>query len=93
MSERVVREVVTFATPFFVDGVDREQVAGAYEIETVEEPIHGLSFTAYRTVSTSILLPGPGPHSSQVVPIAAQVVRAARIQSEPTEPDRQAGGP
>jgi hypothetical protein len=78
MNERVSRAVVTFARPFFVESLGREQAAGTYEVETVEEQIEGLSFVAYRTVSTSVLLPvaGRGPNSFQLVPIAASVVRA-----------------
>lgn len=87
MMERVSRTVVTFAEPFFLDGLGHEQAAGTYEVETVEEPIEGLSFLAYRVVSTSIVLPlaGSGPNSYQIVPVAAAVVRAARLQAEMIE--------
>jgi hypothetical protein len=38
-------------------GIEGEQPAGTYAIETVEEPIDALSFMAYRRVSTTIVLP------------------------------------
>jgi len=79
MTERIARAAVTFVEPFFVEGLGREQRAGTYEVETVEEAIDGLSFLAYRTVSMSIVLPlpGHGPHSHQLARIDASLVRAA----------------
>ncbi|HEX9906163.1 MAG TPA: hypothetical protein VGA77_14505 [Propylenella sp.] len=84
MSERIARESVTFVEPFFVEGLGREQPAGTYEVETVEELIEGLSFPAYRMVSMSIVLPlrGRGPHSYQLARIDASLVRAARSGAE-----------
>ena len=62
---RTRRETVTFARPFRLRGVDEAQPAGAYTVETDEEPIEGLSFMAYRRVATGIFLPlaraGQGP--------------------------------
>ena len=80
MIERITRAPVTFTAPFFVEGLDREQRAGTYDVETVEEQIEGLSFLAYRTVSMSIVLPLParGLHSRQLARIDASLVRAAR---------------
>ena len=84
MTERVARESVTFAKPFFVEGLGREQPAGTYKVEIVEELIEGLSFLAYRVVSTSIVLPlaGGGAHSYQHVPINSALVRAALRKAE-----------
>lgn len=80
MIERITRAPVTFTAPFFVEGLDREQRAGTYDVETVEELIEGLSFPAYRTVSMSIVLPlhDRGAHSHQLARIDASLVRAAR---------------
>lgn len=79
MTERVARESVTFAKPFFVEGLDRTQAPGTYKVEIVEELIENLSFLAYRVVSTSIELPvaGGGAHSRQLVRINSALVRAA----------------
>lgn len=94
MSEHVRRAAVTFAQPFFVEGLGREQSAGTYEVEIVEEPLEGLSFLAHRIVSTSIRIPraGRGANSWQLVPIAVDVVRAAVQQAENKDRDDLAGG-
>lgn len=91
MGERVSRDIVTFAEPFFVEGLGRDQAAGSYEVVTVEEAIEGLSFLAFCVVSTSIVLPkaGRGPSSYQLVPIAAPVVRAARLLPDKKERDNR----
>lgn len=79
MSERIARQSVTFDRPFFVEGLGSEQPAGTYKVEIVEELIEGLSFLAYRVVSTSIVLPlpGGGANSYQRVRISSALVRAA----------------
>jgi hypothetical protein len=84
MSERVARESVTFAKPFFVEGLDRTQGPGTYKVEIVEELIENLSFQAYRVVSTSIELPvqGSGEYSRQLVRINSALVRAALRNGE-----------
>jgi len=61
MSLRTIRKTVTFSHPFTLSGIDGEQPAGTYTVETDEELIDGLSFPAYRRLSTVILLPAlPG---------------------------------
>jgi hypothetical protein len=79
MQERTRRESVTFPTAFYVEGTESEHAAGTYTVETVEEPIEGLLFLAYR-VSTSIVLPLPGSQgdSYQLAKISPAVVHAAR---------------
>jgi hypothetical protein len=54
MPERIARKTVVFAHPFRLCCVDGLQPAGRYDVETVEEQIEGLSFVAYRRVSTTI---------------------------------------
>lgn len=54
---RTTESVVRFAHSFTIEGIDRELPPGDYRIMTEEEPIQGLSFLAYRRVSTSIVLP------------------------------------
>ena len=71
MTERVTRKTVSFRHPFVLAGVEGEHPAGTYVVETTEEPIGGLSFIAYRRVSTTIVLTSRqfGPASRQVVTI------------------------
>jgi hypothetical protein len=76
MNERITRKTVAFTQPFFIEDLDREQAPGTYEVEIIEEPIEGLSFIAYRVVSTSIVVP-LGPHSHQLVRIDPSLVRSA----------------
>lgn len=64
MTERTTRTTVSFARPFLLEGYDQELPAGEYVVETGEELIQGLSFPAYRRISTTLhvdFLPGrPG---------------------------------
>lgn len=80
MSERTIRESVTFLHPFSLAGVDGEQRPGTYSVETTEEPIDGLSFIAYRRVSTTIVLPSSqyGYASRQAVTIDPRDLEAAQ---------------
>ena len=57
MLTRTHRETVTFRRPFLLEDVSRQLPAGSYEVVTDEEPIEGLSFPAYRRVSTRMLVP------------------------------------
>lgn len=54
MHERITQKSVTFLRPFSLAGIDEKLEAGTYDVETCEELIEGLSFVAYRRVSTTI---------------------------------------
>ncbi len=56
MNVRTSRKSIVFSTPFSLTGVNARQPAGSYIIETDEAPVEGLSFLAYRRVSTRIAL-------------------------------------
>jgi hypothetical protein len=58
MSLRSTTATVTFAHPFSLSGMDDVLPAGTYTVETEEELVEGLSFPAYRRLSTVLLLPG-----------------------------------
>ena len=45
---------VRFAEPFTLTGLEREQPAGTYTVETGEELIPSVSFAAYRRTETRI---------------------------------------
>jgi hypothetical protein len=51
---RTRREDVVFKRPFHLKGWAEPHPAGTYAVETEEELIEGLSFPAYRRVSTTI---------------------------------------
>ena len=54
MLNRTRREDMIFRRPFLLKGWAEAQPAGTYAVETEEELIEGLSFPAYRRVSTTI---------------------------------------
>jgi hypothetical protein len=54
MLTRSQRTTIVFRRPFAVKGLDRPQPASTYDVETEEELLEGLSFPAYRRVSTTI---------------------------------------
>jgi hypothetical protein len=51
---RTRREDIVFRRPFSLKGWAEPQPAGTYSVETDEEIIEGLSFPAYRRVTTTI---------------------------------------
>ena len=71
MTTRTNAVSVTFHRPFSLSGIDQLQPAGTYVVETDEELIEGLSFSAYRRVATTIRLPVQSSRAgfSQSVPI------------------------
>jgi hypothetical protein len=54
MLTRSQRTTIVFRRPFLMKGFDRPQPAGTYDVDTEEELLQGLSFPAYRRVSTTI---------------------------------------
>lgn len=80
MHEQTTRKSVTFLHPFSLAGVDGQLDAGTYIVETLEERIEGLSFIAYRRVSTTIEVVGRGYRRAerQVVAIDPADLAAAQ---------------
>jgi hypothetical protein len=78
--ERTTRKSVVFLHPFSLAGVDEMLEPGTYTVETVEEMIEGLSFVAFRRVSTTIEIEvkGFGQHARQVIAIDPADLRAAQ---------------
>ena len=60
MTERTTDSLVTFRHPFALRDIVGTQPPGTYQIETVELEIDGLSFVAFRRISTTITLPAMG---------------------------------
>ena len=60
MTERTTESFVTFQRPFALRDVVGIQPPGTYQVETVELTIDGLSFVAFRRISTTITLPAVG---------------------------------
>ena len=57
---RTKTEVVHFPRPFTLSGMDEPCPAGAYEVQTDEETLNGLSFLAWRRVATNVLVRANG---------------------------------
>jgi hypothetical protein len=57
MTIRTSKAPVTFRLPFSLSSIDGSRPAGTYLVETDEERIELLSRTAYRRVSTTMILP------------------------------------
>ena len=87
MTIRTTRTTVTFKRSFLLSGIDEEQPAGVYDIETDEERLEGLSFPAYRRVLTLIHLhpKTSNPGLSQSMRIDPDELKAAlqRDQAQP----------
>jgi hypothetical protein len=73
-------ETVIFSKPFLLKGVDRILPAGNYRVVTDEELIEGISFPAYRRVSTMIFVPGADRGSVEMVTIDPLDLRIALDQ-------------
>jgi hypothetical protein len=56
MTIRTSKKTVTFSRPFVLGGFDEVLPAGAYSVETDEELLDGISFPAYRRISSVIRL-------------------------------------
>jgi hypothetical protein len=57
MSTRTIQTTVTFHRPFTLSSVEGHQPAGTYRLETEEEQLDGLSFSAFRRMTMLLFLP------------------------------------
>jgi hypothetical protein len=79
MTIRTSNKTVTFRRPFSLKGVDRMLPAADYRVVTDEEFIEGLSFPAYRRISTMIFVPAQHSSSSiEMLPIDPADLLAAQ---------------
>jgi hypothetical protein len=81
MLSRSQRTTIVFRRPFLLKGHARPQPAGTYDIETEEELLEGLSFPAYRRVSTMMTpraqAPGTALQALLVDPAELEKAQAA----------------
>jgi hypothetical protein len=80
MNTRTDRKTLTFKHPFCLKGIDRTLPAGAYQVMTDEQLIEGLSFLAYRRLSTMMVVPGKQASSIEMVTIDPLDLQAALDQ-------------
>jgi len=84
--ERSTFQSVKFLHPFRLRGVEGMFAPGAYDVETVEEQLDGLSFAAFRRVSTTIILLDPATGARQVTEIDPEdLATALKIDAEGSE--------
>jgi hypothetical protein len=85
MTIRTSKKTVTFRRPFVLGGFDEVLPAGVYTVETDEELLEGISFPAWRRISTLINLHAePGhPGLTQMLTIDPNELDAALKRDQP----------
>ncbi len=79
MTERTIETSITFKHPFTLACLDGPQPAGTYRLETTEEEIPDVSFTAFRRTATLLHLPAiakPGARTEVVTVDPAELTAA-----------------
>jgi len=93
MATRTLLKTVTFHSPFTLNPDIGPLPAGTYRVETDEEQLEGLSFTAFRRISTLISLQADGdrPGSKSVITVQPEEFDAALRRDRPAagSPDGQ----
>ena len=92
MTTRTTGRTVTFRRPFVLASFGSELPAGSYDVETDEELLEGISFTAYRRTLTVIRLhPSPDrPGATQTLSVDPNELDAALARDQ--APDRRSAG-
>ena len=80
MTTRTTTKSVTFHRPFYLKGIDRLLPPADYRVATDEELIDGLSFAAYRRVSTVIFVPAESGSAVEMVAIDPLDLQTAQDQ-------------
>ena len=80
MTMRTTTKTVTFHRPFYLRGVDRLLPPANYRVVTDEELIEGLSFLAYRRVSTNMFVPAEAGSALEMVTLDPSDLEAALEQ-------------
>lgn len=88
MLTRTQREQLVFRHPFRLKGWYTDQPAGSYMVETEEELIEGLSFPAYRRVSTTLTRAVAGHTSGgEAIPVEPQELERLQQADQAPRPD------
>jgi hypothetical protein len=80
MTTRTTTKSVTFYRPFYLKGIDRLLPPADYRVATDEELIDGLSFAAYRRVSTVIFVPAESGSAVEMVAVDPLDLQTAQDQ-------------
>ena len=85
MITRRHRDTVVFRHAFRLGGVDRELPPGDYPVVTDEELIEGLSFPAYRRLSTVMMVPAESTLAAlEMVTVDPRDLEAAQARDAET---------
>ena len=86
MPTRTTQKTVTFKKPFFLDNFNEKLPAGDYIVETDEDLLQGISFSAYIRVSTIIYLPGTQKKANlkRALTIKPEDLEAALLRDQKT---------
>lgn len=77
MSARMMRETIHFHRPFILPEIEEPLPAGRYEVEFEEERMDSLSFTAWRTVRTTLRRIEATNGLSFALDVGAEALKAA----------------
>jgi hypothetical protein len=87
MTIRTTYRTLSFVRPFQLKDMDAPRPAGAYIVETDEERLQELSFTAYRRVATRLLLPSrPGSIQGETIEVDPLELDAAQARDAAAAP-------
>jgi hypothetical protein len=89
MIPRTTRKIVTFIYPFLLKGIDRTLPPGDYQVVTDEELIDGLSFPAYRRVSTMIFVPAQSRRASSIEMVTVDPLDLQAAHDQDAQKHRQ----
>jgi hypothetical protein len=78
MTTRTTTDIVKFHRPFSIKGVDHVLPPADYRVITEEELLQGLSFTAFRRLSTVIFVPASSGSAIEMVTIDPSDLQVAR---------------
>ena len=78
MATRTTSRQLTFRRPFLLSGFDSMQPAGTYTVDTEEELIDALSFSAWKRVATVMQLPRGG--ATEYLPVDPDELSEAQMR-------------
>lgn len=78
MVTRTSSKQVTFRRPFLLSGLESMQAAGIYTIDTEEELIDALSFSAWKRVATVMQLTRGG--ATEYLPVDPEELSEAQMR-------------
>ena len=85
MTTRTSSKTVIFEYEFSLEGIDQPLPPGHYRVDTDEDVLDGLSFLAYRRVSTMIFLPAEFSRAASIEVVIIDPLDLQRAQDRDFE--------